>query len=124
MEIIIDKNMIMDIISGIIKYGTNEIIRKIFNTITDIRFIKNKIEIKVLFLKYYISILNIPEKLSGVLEFEHNLPINKIDKKKVPKNIYIDKNKLYLYIPNNIITRNIYIQELSFDSDKITIRLM
>ncbi|MBM7558774.1 hypothetical protein [Marinitoga litoralis] len=124
MEIIIDKNMIMDIISVIIKYETNEIIRKIFNTITDIRFIKNKIEIKVLFLKYYISILNIPEKLSGVLEFEHNLPINKIDKKKVPKNIYIDKNKIYLYIPNNIITRNIYIQELSFDSDQITIKLM
>ncbi|KAF2955675.1 hypothetical protein [Marinitoga sp. 38H-ov] len=123
MEIIVDKYMIMDILNGIIKYTTYDIIRKIFNMITNVRFMKNKIEIKVLFIKYFISIDNIPEKLNGILEFKHNLPIDKINKGKLPKNIYIDKNKIYVYIPDNIITRNIYFEEISFDNDQIIIRL-
>ncbi|KLO22577.1 hypothetical protein X275_05855 [Marinitoga sp. 1197] len=96
LEIKIDKKMIMDLLNKFIKYTSSDFIRKIFNASTKISFKENSIEIKVFLLKYYIKIHKIPFTLSGVYEFEHNLPIYLINKNKLPQNILIDKNKIYI----------------------------
>ncbi|KLO21719.1 hypothetical protein [Marinitoga sp. 1155] len=123
LEIKIDKKMIMDLLNKFIKYTSSDFIRKIFNASTKISFKENSIEIKVFFLKYYIKIHKIPFTLSGVYEFEHNLPIYLINKNKLPQNILIDKNKIYIYIKGNFFTQNTYIDTFVFDNDKVIIKL-
>ncbi|OQY08775.1 MAG: hypothetical protein B6I29_04820 [Marinitoga sp. 4572_148] len=123
MEIIISKDFIMNVINQIVKINSSEFLRKIFNLSTKISFENDAIMIRVLLFKYYIRIFKIPEQLSGVLEFEHNLPLSIINKEKLPKNIFIDKKRLYVYIPENIITKNLKIEKLSFDKELIILKL-
>jgi hypothetical protein len=113
----------MDILNGIIKFSSSEFLRKIFNLSTKINFVDNMIIIRVLLFKYTIKIVEIPETVSGIYTFEHNLPINFINQEKIPKYLKIDKNKLYLYIPENSFTKNLILKTFSFDTNKINIRL-
>ncbi|SHF14586.1 hypothetical protein SAMN02745164_01878 [Marinitoga hydrogenitolerans DSM 16785] len=123
LEIKIEKDFIMDILNGIVKYSTSDIIRKIFNLSTKIKFRNNIIEIRVLLFKYYIKILKKPEFISGIFEFEHNLPISTINQNKLPKYIKLEKKKLYLYIPENFLSKNLHLKEFTFDNDEIIIKL-
>ncbi|WGS65743.1 hypothetical protein [Marinitoga aeolica] len=123
MEIIIDKDFIMDILNGIIKFSSSEFLRKIFNLSTKINFVDNMIIIRVLLFKYTIKIAGTPETVSGIYTFEHNLPINFINQEKIPKYLKIDKNRLYLYIPENIFSKNILLKKFIFESNKIHVIL-
>ncbi|GAB6190089.1 hypothetical protein JCM30566_18320 [Marinitoga arctica] len=123
MEITIPKDLLMDVLNNIVKSFSSEFLKKIFNLSTKVTFENNSIIIRILLFRYYIKIARVPEQLSGIFEFEHNLPITYIKKDKLPDIIFIDKKKLYLHIPENLITKNLKLEKLEFDRDLIILRL-
>jgi hypothetical protein len=119
----IDSNTSKKILSGVLKDNSSKIIKMLFDKSTKFKFMNNTIEVKVIMFKFFLTLEKFPYSLNGVYEFSHNIPIDKINLKDLPKNIIINKNRIFINVPENIISKNIVLKNLKFDDDKIIVDL-
>ncbi|MGM0641403.1 MAG: hypothetical protein ACQESN_08280 [Thermotogota bacterium] len=123
MYIEFDTHLIKDLSHKIIDKSNGQLLGFLMgNTVTFIAE-DNDFIIKVLFLKYRVTIIKIPDALSGEFVFKHNLPLDKMDKTQIPSFIKIEKNNIRIKIPSNIITDNLKIADFRMNDDKIYIEL-
>ena len=118
-----DVDFIKSIINNTIKKSNGDILGFLMGSSVKFYAEDNEFIIKVLFLKYRIKTEVIPEKASEEFVFSHNLPLDKIDKSQLPDLVKIEKNRIFLRLPKNIITDNLIISNFKMDDDKIYIEL-
>lgn len=116
-----DVEFLKKIINNTIKKSNGEILGFLLGSSVKFYADNNEFIIKVLFLKYRIKIEVIPKKASEEFVLSHNLPLDKIDKSKLPKLIKIEKNKIFIRLPKNIITENLMVSTFKMKDDKIFI---
>lgn len=121
MHLEFDVDFIKQIINNIIKKSNGNIFGFLMDSSVKFHANDDEFIIKVLFLKYRIKIEVIPEKASEEFVLSHNLPLDKIDKSKLPKLIKIEKNKIFIRLPKNIITENLMVSAFKMKDDKIFI---
>ncbi|BBE30334.1 hypothetical protein OSSY52_04750 [Tepiditoga spiralis] len=118
----IDSKTLKKIISETLK-NKSPFLKLLFNSTTKLIFENDTIKINALMFKYYIKIKEKPYYLNGTYMFEHNLPLDKINTKSLPQNIKITSSMMAVYVPENLITKNIVLKNLTFDDDKIIVEL-
>ena len=121
MYIEFDTNFIKELSQSIIDKSNGQLLGFLMGNTVNFKTENNDFIIKVLFLKYRISIEHIPEKLSGEFVFRHNLPLEKIDKSQLPEFIRIEDKNILVKLPSNIITDNLKISDFKMNDDKIYI---
>lgn len=121
MYIEFDTNFIKELTHNIIDNSNSQLLGFLMGNTVNFLAEDDDFIIKILFLKYRISIEEIPENLSGEFVFKHNLPLEKIDKTQLPDFIKIEKNNIRINLPSNIITDNLKISNFQMNDDKIYI---
>ena len=119
----IDSETVRAFLEKIVEGNAGSFIKKIFDSSSKLRFYDNKIELSVLFFKFYAKLVQFPSTLCGVYEFEHNIPAEKLNISKLPQNIKIKDNKLYFFVPENVLTQNLIIRSMKISDNKIYIEL-
>ena len=119
----IDSETVRAFLEKIVEGNAGSFIKKIFDSSSKLRFYDNKIELSVLFFKFYAKLVQFPSTLCGVYEFKHNIPAEKLNISKLPQNIKIKDNKLYFFVPENVLTQNLIIRSMKISDDKIYIEL-
>lgn len=116
-----DTDLIKEVLNKAIKKSNGEILSFLMGNSVNFFADNNDFIIKVLFLKYRISIEKIPEKASDEFVFKHNLPLDKIDKSQLPEFVKIENHYIKIKIPSNIITDNLIVSTFKMNDDKIFI---